>query len=77
MKADTGGKVGLGCGTLILIALIVSVFGNMAADDLRQEVRQMNTQVERLELVINDQVEEIQALRVTIEGLRSEMGREQ
>ena len=36
---DMGRKVSLGCGTLILIVLIVVIFGNLGSKDVEREVR--------------------------------------
>jgi outer membrane murein-binding lipoprotein Lpp len=57
---DKNQKVSLGCGTLILIALIVMIFSNASTDDvqkevneLRSEVRELNSKVEQLESKID------------------------
>ncbi len=43
-------KAQLGCGTLILIALIVALFsGQSEVSDLQEEIGNLQTQVERLE----------------------------
>jgi hypothetical protein len=51
---STNVRASLGCGTLILIAIIVAMFsGRSETDDLRNEVRELRTQVERLEAKID------------------------
>ena len=43
-------KVQLGCGTLILIALIVMIFSNAGDDDdAQREIQQLRDQVTRIE----------------------------
>lgn len=71
-------KVGLGCGTFILIALIVMIFGNMGRDRyepqinaLQQSVEALNTRIETLEDKIDRQTETIEALREEIRNAGS------
>ena len=53
-RADSNVKASLGCGTLILIAIIVLLFsGRSDIDDLQTEIRDLRTQVERLEVKID------------------------
>ncbi len=42
-------KVGLGCGTLILIALIVLIFGNLESEKSSQDIKAIRREVSRLE----------------------------
>jgi hypothetical protein len=52
--ASSGVKAQLGCGTLILIAIIVAVFsGQGEVDDLRDDVSALRDQVTRLETKID------------------------
>jgi len=46
---DNNQKVGLGCGTLILIALIVLIFGNAGSDELRRDIKVLRQEVSSLE----------------------------
>lgn len=66
--------VQLGCGTLILIALIVLFFSRGGDDEVRNEIRQVGTEVKQLRAsvnALNDKVEaqseEIKSLRQAIE----------
>ncbi|HEY4234510.1 MAG TPA: hypothetical protein VGM76_13840 [Lacipirellulaceae bacterium] len=68
---DQNNKVSLGCGTLILIALIVLLFGNHGGGDLAPQIQQLKSQIQQLqnnvtnlESKIDAQSKEIQALRL-------------
>jgi hypothetical protein len=56
-------KVSLGCGTLILIALIVLFFSRSGNDGLKEEVRSLRTSVDKLTASVEAQSAEIRALR--------------
>ncbi|HUO83730.1 MAG TPA: hypothetical protein VM534_01325 [Thermoanaerobaculia bacterium] len=52
IEIDRGGgsnKVQLGCGTLILIALIVLIFSGGPSDDVEDEVRELQEEIEQLQ----------------------------
>lgn len=52
-KADN--KVQLGCGTLIVIAIIVMIFsGGRESRSLRESVEALNVKIDRLEQKIDD-----------------------
>jgi cell division protein FtsB len=55
--------VSLGCGTLILIALIVLIFSNRGVDDLEREIKQMHTEIGALKQSVDAQTKQIQLLR--------------
>jgi hypothetical protein len=57
----------LGCGTLILIALIVMFFSRPGMGDLEREVRGLRSEVGELRKSIDAQSTEIKALRERIE----------
>jgi hypothetical protein len=66
----------LGCGTLILIAIIVGLVTNSIRNDVAQtnrELAQLQAAVERLERASAQQLEEIRMLRQEAEerGLRT------
>ncbi len=47
MSEKSGNPASLGCGTLILVALIVLIFGNKN-DDLVEEIRSLRNEVHQL-----------------------------
>ena len=55
--------VSLGCGTLILIALIVLIFGRGSTNELEREIRSLQTSVGELKTAVQAQSAEIRALR--------------
>lgn len=59
-------KVSLGCGTLILIALIVLIFGRGGTGDLEREVRSLRTAVAELKASVDAQSAEISTLREAV-----------
>lgn len=56
MSESSGNTANLGCGTLILVALIVLIFGNKN-NDVVSEIRNLRTEVQQLS-------EEVRQLRV-------------
>ena len=53
-EQHTDNRVQLGCGTLIIIALIVMIFsGGQSSDTLRHSVEDLSQKVERLEKKID------------------------
>ena len=66
-------KVGLGCGTLILIVLIVMIFGNMGSQDLVPEIHKLQKSVQGLELKIGDLENKIDQQTQNIEALQQEI----
>jgi Sec-independent protein translocase protein TatA len=52
----------LGCGTLILIALIVMIFSGGGTKDLEREVKDLKTEVGALKKAVESQTDEIHAL---------------
>jgi len=65
--------VHLGCGTLILIALIVLFFSQGESDELKNEVRQVGTELQQLRTAVGTlkyqvekQTEEIKSLRESL-----------
>lgn len=66
---DNQSKVSLGCGTLILIALIVIIFGNMGGRDATQQVNNLEQQVvklsqavEKLQAQLDDQSKKLEVI---------------
>lgn len=56
-------QVSLGCGTLILIALIVLFFSGRGSDDLNREVRELRTEVGELKKSVDAQTTQIKLLQ--------------
>ena len=56
-------KVSLGCGTLILIALIVLIFSGEGVNDLEKEVQALRREVGELKQSVQAQTEEIKKLQ--------------
>jgi hypothetical protein len=60
-------QVTLGCGTLILIAVIVALFSHPGVGDLEREVRNLRSDVGELKKTVEAQSAEIKALRTKLE----------
>ena len=73
MHRDANYKVSLGCGTLILIALIVLIFGNMGEDNASGEISELDARIRSLESAVKDQTEQIERLQTSIDNLRHEL----
>ena len=58
MSESSGNTASLGCGTLILIALIVLIFGNKN-DDLTGEIRSLRQDVQKLSNEVRDLREDV------------------
>ncbi len=53
---EPGGARGLGCGTLIIIAIIVAIFSRGGADDiseLRKEIQSLQQKIDRIEVKLD------------------------
>lgn len=59
-------KVSLGCGTLILIALIVLIFSREGVDDVEKEVQALRKEVAELKQDVQAQTEEIKKLQAQL-----------
>ncbi|MGI9241277.1 MAG: hypothetical protein ACR2RV_10775 [Verrucomicrobiales bacterium] len=66
-------KATLGCGTLILIALIVIIFSKGGADELEKELRRTTMRLEAVESGIDDQNAQLDRLRATLERQTQEI----
>jgi thiol-disulfide isomerase/thioredoxin len=66
---DQGQKASLGCGTLILIALIVMIIGNMGGQDAATKIGNLQTDVQRLEKTVAEQSVKIDAMERTLSKL--------
>jgi Sec-independent protein translocase protein TatA len=56
-------QVSLGCGTLILIALIVLIFSGRGPGDLEREVHELRSEVGELKRSVEAQTAEIKSLQ--------------
>ncbi len=64
-------NVSLGCGTLILIALIVLIFSRGGTEELRQDIRNLDYSIRKLKDSVDSQAGEIEALRQKLEAAGS------
>jgi cell division protein FtsL len=62
-------KMTLGCGTLILIALIVLIFGNISLDRSTKPLIQLQRDVRTLQGMVSSQGDEIKGMRRDIQRL--------
>ena len=67
---ESNQKVGLGCGTLILIALIVMIFSGTHNREIKRELHQLQTEIRSLQSMVEAQRASIQKLQRTIEDSR-------
>lgn len=69
MVQPTDNKVSLGCGTLILIALIVLLFGNSGGDsNLKREIRSLKNEVRSLDQKASELQSEVKKLQVQLQA---------
>jgi hypothetical protein len=69
VRADTmdhNQKTTLGCGTLILIALIVVIFGNISGYDSAEEIKKLSKEVRTLQSTVSDQTQAIKRLEKSV-----------
>jgi type II secretory pathway component PulM len=71
MKECRSQQVSLGCGTLILIALIVLIFSGGRNDEVRREVQNLDSSIGQLKTAVESQGDDIKALRQTLEAMKS------
>ncbi len=67
-------QVSLGCGTLILIAVIVLIFSGGDTDDLEREVQGLRHEVNQLENSVRAQTSEIRLLRQKLDKQQAAAG---
>lgn len=67
VRLAEGQEVNLGCGTLILIALIVLIFGRGGNSDLEREVKQLSGEIRELKVTMERQTRVIQSLQDKLE----------
>lgn len=66
--------VSLGCGTLLLIALIVGIVGGGAVRQLERKIDTLQRSATQLQQTVADQANEIGRLRVEVSRLRQGSG---
>jgi hypothetical protein len=71
MSVDTNQKVGLGCGTLILIALIVVIFGNAGSRGLEDEVKKLRQDVLSLQSQMSLQTQTLQSMNAALAEIKA------
>lgn len=73
VRLAEGQHVNLGCGTLILIALIVLIFGRNGTGDLEREVKNLSSKIEQLEAAVKTQTSEIKSLEEKLASPNEEL----
>ena len=63
-------EVSLGCGSLLAIAAIVLFLGNCGVN--RQDIRDLETAVHRLEQAVENQSEQLRLVEQQLEALRQD-----
>ncbi len=61
-------KVTLGCGTLIIIALIVLVFGYSGNNETNEKLQFLQNEIRQLKLIVNEQNIELKKLNKILTG---------
>ena len=61
-------QASLGCGTLILIALIVMFFGGRNTNDLEHEIRRLRSDVGELTAAVEQQTTEVRSMREQLQA---------
>jgi hypothetical protein len=69
LNNDRTHQVSLGCGTLILIALIVMIFSGRGNDDLERDVERLRGDVQALKQAVDAQTESLRQLDQKLERL--------
>jgi hypothetical protein len=67
-------QVSLGCGTLILIALIVLIFSGRGVRDLEREVRGLRAEVAELKESVEEQTDQIKRLQEKVDKRQVDLG---
>jgi hypothetical protein len=66
-----GQEVSLGCGTLILIALIVLIFGRGGSGEIERELQRLRTSVDEMKKSVEEQSAQIKALREKLDKAKA------
>lgn len=62
-----GQEVSLGCGTLILIAIIVMIFSRGGINDLEREVERLRSDIRELKSAVDNQTNQLKTLQEKLE----------
>jgi len=62
----------LGCGTLILIALIVLIFSNPSVSNLKNEIAGLRSEIGQLKKTIDAQTDQIKTLQEKLERAKGQ-----
>jgi len=71
LTSDRYPAASLGCGTLIISALIVALFSNAGYRKTAEELASLRNQVEELKKSVNAQTDQIRGLKELIQGRNS------
>lgn len=71
-EGDRSQPVSLGCGTLILICLIVLIFSGGQSEELEKELRNLRQEIVTLNTTVNNQTMEISKLQEEVIKLGQE-----
>lgn len=72
IRLAEGQEVNLGCGTLILIALIVLIFSRSKTGDLEREIEGLRTEIRELKSAVEGQSVRLQELQSTLTKAKAE-----
>jgi type II secretory pathway component PulM len=73
--ANRSTEATLGCGTLILIAIIVMIFSKPGVNELEKEVRALRGEVKELKQAVQDQTQHVKGLLDGMEKPKAPSGR--
>jgi hypothetical protein len=76
VRLAQGQEVSLGCGTLVLIALIVLIFSGRGTGDVEREVRRLRSEVSDLKKAVEAQSAEIRQLRDRLPPAKADGGKD-
>lgn len=65
-------QANLGCGTLILIAIIVALFSRPGMDELEGKIQSIRVEITALKQIVENQTSEIKAIRNLLEQAKTD-----
>ena len=69
-RCRAAGARPVGCGTLLLIGLVVAIFSRSGSNELQSQVSEMRSEIQELKKASDAQTGEIRELRKAVEELR-------